>query len=128
MPPASPTLFPIRGKQCLPALVSVEAEASLEVSADLGHLPDTCRAPRAKVLRDCLSHAQPCLVPAFVILRQRLQDHRAPALELVLGSDPDLLGFPGVGGNSLMFGFLTLKIRLATPHCYLRVRAVRVLL
>lgn len=39
MPPASPTLFPIRGKQCLPALVSVETEASLEVSADLGHLP-----------------------------------------------------------------------------------------
>lgn len=70
IPPVSPTLFPVLGEECLPALVSVEAEASLEVSADLGHLPvlskvvaqppamgPSGRSPKR------LSHAQPLCDP-----------------------------------------------------------------
>lgn len=39
IPPVTPTPLPFDKKGCSPASVAMEAEASLEVSAHLGHLP-----------------------------------------------------------------------------------------
>jgi hypothetical protein len=60
----------VRKKRCLPAAISVEADAPLEVPADLGCLSvgttGLLWARETKVLRDFLSHAQLSLAPAFL--------------------------------------------------------------